>query len=177
MKPSLTGRYVITRSPDQTISLARSMGMRLSGGEVIGLCGELGGGKTCFVQGLARGLDVPDHVAVTSPTYTLVNEYPGRLLLVHADLYRLSGPHALEEIGFFDLAGPGTVAAVEWAERAQGPDFSPDLLVGFTILGDTSRRISLYARGQSMHDLVEDILFRKPERSAGASGKPERPRA
>ncbi len=156
--------HAVTRDPEETMGLAFRLGERLAGGEIIGLYGKLGSGKTCFTRGLARGLGVPGDVPVTSPTYTLVNEYQGRLRLIHADLYRLSGPHALEEIGFFDLTGADAVAAVEWAEMSTGPGFSPDLRVILARDGESQRRVSLVPAGQAMRDLVEHILAGGPTR-------------
>ncbi|MBU2490756.1 MAG: tRNA (adenosine(37)-N6)-threonylcarbamoyltransferase complex ATPase subunit type 1 TsaE [Proteobacteria bacterium] len=165
MEPIDSQMYkAITQDPAQTMHLAFRLGERLPGGSIMGLYGVLGSGKTCFVRGLARGLGVPEDVPVVSPTYTLMNEYPGRLRLVHADLYRLSGPYALEEIGFWDLVGPDSVAAVEWADLAGEPGFSPDLLVAISVTGETRRQVSLLPSGQAMRDLVEDILSGGPPR-------------
>ena len=106
----------ITRSPEETRALAARLGDRLAPGDVVALNGELGSGKTEFVHGLAQGLGVPPHL-VASPSFTLVHEYPGRVLLVHLDLYRLEDLPAsllpdLEEY----LSGPQVVVA-EWARR------------------------------------------------------------
>jgi tRNA threonylcarbamoyladenosine biosynthesis protein TsaE len=90
---------LISKNPEQTRAIAETIGRRLLSKTVISLSGDLGAGKTVFVQGLARGLEVPGSWPVTSPTYTLVNAYPGRIPLMHADLYRLSGPMDFEEIG------------------------------------------------------------------------------
>ncbi len=104
-----------------TEGLGEALGRLAGPGDVIALIGELGSGKTTLVRGLARGLGVPPEVAVVSPTFTLVNEYPGRLPLYHLDLYRL-GEEELEGLGLQELGleeylyGPG-VAAIEWAER------------------------------------------------------------
>ncbi len=111
---------VVSRSSRSTKSWARRFAASLQGGEVLALSGELGAGKTTFVQGLAAGLGVADLRQVVSPTYTLANEYPGgRLLLVHLDFYRLDSAEAARALGLDELLGrPGTVAAVEWPERA-----------------------------------------------------------
>lgn len=108
---------VVTRSPAGTRTLGRAVGSCLGPGAVLALSGDLGSGKTVFVQGLARGLAVPEEYYVTSPTYTLVHEYPGRCPLFHIDLYRLEGGADLDDLGLPDLLGGEGVVAVEWAER------------------------------------------------------------
>ena len=105
-----------THSPEETEALAEALAPRLSPGTVIAFSGDLGAGKTAFTRGLARGLGVEG--PVTSPTYTIVNEYPGRIPLFHFDLYRLSDPEELFDIGWEDYLERGGILAVEWSERA-----------------------------------------------------------
>jgi tRNA threonylcarbamoyladenosine biosynthesis protein TsaE len=81
--------YMTTRSPEDAHYLGKTIGRQINAGTVIALTGDLGSGKTTMVQGLARGLEVPEDYYITSPTYTLINEYPGRHSLYHVDLYRL----------------------------------------------------------------------------------------
>ncbi len=102
----------------ETQRVAADLALTLVPGSVIALHGPLGAGKTCFVQGLADGLGVS--VPVSSPTYTLVNEYPGRLLLSHVDLYRLNDPVEVLEMGLEEILEGGGVTAIEWAERVDG---------------------------------------------------------
>lgn len=107
----------VTRSPAETEAVARSLGAALGPGAVVALYGDLGAGKTCFVRGLARGLNVRD--AVTSPTFALVHEYAGDRTLYHVDLYRIGSADAAAELGLEEMFdGPG-VTVVEWAERAE----------------------------------------------------------
>src|SRR5213080_325372 len=113
---TVRARETTTRDPEETEALGEALGRAARGGELIGLVGELGAGKTCLVRGLARGLGAdPDRVH--SPSFITVTEYPGgRLPLVHVDLYRLADPLA-EELSLREaLYGEG-VAAVEWFDR------------------------------------------------------------
>ncbi len=106
---------IVTRSPEETHRFAAELLKTLGPGSVLALHGELGAGKTCLVQGLARALGITR--AVGSPTFTLINEYPGPLPLYHIDLYRISGPDEALALGLDEyLLGAGIVA-IEWAER------------------------------------------------------------
>lgn len=105
----------ITNSPEQTEQLGQRLGAVLGAGMVVAFTGDLGAGKTAFTRGLARGLGIPDQV--TSPTFTIVNEYEGgRLPLFHFDMYRLSCSDELFDIGWEDYLARGGVCAVEWSE-------------------------------------------------------------
>jgi tRNA threonylcarbamoyladenosine biosynthesis protein TsaE len=106
----------ISTGPDETRAFARQMATQLGPGTVLALHGDLGAGKTCFVQGLAAGLDVQQ--PVSSPTYTLVNEYRGRLPLYHVDLYRLHSADAALDMGLDEYLDGAGITAIEWPERA-----------------------------------------------------------
>lgn len=114
-----------TATPEETWALAARLASELKPGTVIALHGDLGAGKTCFVQGLAAALDIDE--PITSPTYTLIAEYNGRLPLHHIDLYRLSGPDEALGLGIEEYFECGGITAIEWAERAEGL-LPPDLL-------------------------------------------------
>ena len=106
----------ITRSPEETEKIGAALGNLLKPGSVIAYCGDLGAGKTAFTRGLARGLGCTD--IVTSPTYTIVNEYlSGKLPLFHFDMYRLRSSDELFDIGWEDYLDRGGVCAVEWSEN------------------------------------------------------------
>ena len=109
----------ISNSAQETEALGERLAARLRPGDVIAYTGDLGAGKTAFTRGLARGLGVIDRV--TSPTFTIVNEYEGgRLPLFHFDMYRLGGPEELYDIGWDDYLERGGVCAVEWSENIAG---------------------------------------------------------
>ena len=108
----------ITHSPEETELLGQRLGETLSGGEIVAYQGGLGAGKTAFTRGLARGLGIS--MRVTSPTYTIVNEYTGgRLPLFHFDMYRLASAEELFDIGWEDYLARDGVCAVEWSENVQ----------------------------------------------------------
>ncbi len=112
---------ITTRSPEKTRELGEAIGASLGPGAAIALIGDLGAGKTHLVQGLAKGLSVPDEYYITSPSYTLINEYPGRHTLFHVDLYRLERGADLEEIGLLEILYGDGVTAIEWADRLEEP--------------------------------------------------------
>ena len=118
-----------TESAAQTQLLARQIGHDMAAGAVVALVGDLGAGKTTFVQGFAHAVGVVDPSQVLSPTYTLVNEYPaGALTLIHMDFYRIQTPHAAHALGIEEYLGRGdTVSVIEWA------DMHPELLPDHTI--------------------------------------------
>lgn len=118
-------RIVETNSPEETWELAAELANELGAGTVIALHGDLGAGKTCFIQGLAAALGIDE--PITSPTYTLIGEYEGRLPLHHIDLYRLSGPAEALGLGLEEYFDANGITAIEWAERAEGL-LPPDLL-------------------------------------------------
>ena len=108
----------LTYSPEETESLGQRLGQTVQPGTLIAYTGDLGAGKTAFTRGLARGLGVT--ARVTSPTFTIVNEYEGgRLPLFHFDLYRLGSSDELWDIGWEDYLARGGVCAVEWSERCE----------------------------------------------------------
>ena len=149
----------VSRSPEATRALAARLGQWLAPGDVVALDGELGSGKTEFVHGLAEGLEVPPHV-VASPSFTLAHEYPGRVRLVHLDLYRLEDlpPSMLPDLEEY-LAGP-QVVAVEWARRL-APLLPGDYLeVDMEILGEHQRRLTFTGHGDRSWKLVQELAKR-----------------
>lgn len=148
---------VTTHSFSETQELAKRIGTLVTEGTVIALIGDLGSGKTAFVQGLAQGLEVPSNYYVTSPTFTLINVYPGRCRLFHVDLYRINSVFEAEEIGLYEILDGSGIIAIEWAERL--PDALPaeHLRIQFEILENESRKISMLAYGSQANNLLKDI--------------------
>ena len=140
----------LTNSPEETEKVGAALGKILTAGTVLAYRGDLGAGKTAFTRGLARGLGYDE--PVTSPTYTIVNEYlGGRLPLFHFDMYRLASSDDLWDIGWEDYLERGGVCAVEWSENV---DDAMDHAVWVTIhkTGETSRRIVIEG-GENLADL------------------------
>ena len=140
----------ITTSPEQTEKLGQALGKVLQPGTVLAYEGDLGAGKTAFTRGLARGLGAEE--PVTSPTYTIVNEYlTGRLPLFHFDMYRLGSSDELWDIGWEDYLERGGVCAVEWSENVD--DAMEDAMyITIEKLGEDTRRITIEG-GEFLADL------------------------
>ena len=130
-----------TNSAEETERLGQRLGETLRGGEVVAYLGELGAGKTAFTRGLARGLGIS--MRVTSPTYTIVNEYTGgRLPLFHFDMYRLGSEDELFDIGWEDYLARGGVCAVEWSENVSGA-MEDAITVRIEKTSDEGRKITI----------------------------------
>ena len=136
-----------TKSPDDTRELAATVAGAVQPGDVLLLAGELGTGKTVFAQGFGRGLGVEE--PVTSPTFTLVRTYEGRITLVHADVYRLDHLQEVVDLALPELLDEGGVALVEWGDMAAAA-LAPDFLeVGLELgAGDDDRMLALRAVGR-----------------------------
>ena len=140
----------ITNSPSETESVGAALARVLQPGTVIAYRGDLGAGKTAFTRGLARGLGVTDRV--TSPTYTIVNEYlGGRMPLFHFDMYRLGSEDELFDIGWDDYLERGGVCAVEWSENVWGT-MENAIVITITRLDEDTRKIDIEGG-----DLIADL--------------------
>jgi tRNA threonylcarbamoyladenosine biosynthesis protein TsaE len=132
-----------TRSAKETIELGRAIGEQLRGGEVMGLVGPLGSGKTHLIKGIAEGLGAEGgSERVSSPTFVLVNEYEGRLEVYHIDAYRLDSVGQFEQIGFDDYCHLGSVVLIEWADKVESVLEGADCIrVELTHLGRQERSV------------------------------------
>ena len=128
-------------SEQETEELGRRLAETLKGGAVVAMYGDLGAGKTAFVRGMARGLGL--NCRVSSPTFTIVNEYLGERELIHFDMYRLSGADELFDIGWEDYLSRGAVCAVEWSEKVEDAFYGDEIVVRIEKLGDTRRKITI----------------------------------
>ncbi len=135
---------LLSTSPEETFRIGQTLADGLRAGDVVALTGELGSGKTCLTQGIASGLGVSKNYSVTSPTFTLINEYPGRrMMLYHLDLYRLNGCDDLDEMGYSEYLSGGGVMVIEWAEKVREAIPADALFVMLTYLEEKVRRIEL----------------------------------
>jgi tRNA threonylcarbamoyladenosine biosynthesis protein TsaE len=147
---------VITSSPEQTWQIGEMLGSRLGSGDTVCLYGELGSGKTNFTYGIAQGLKVQEQY-ITSPTFTFVNEYEGRVPLYHIDLYRLHGPGELQSIGFEEYIDSDGATVIEWAEQAEEELPENRLDVYLSDVSENSRELGFFAEGERYGKLLADL--------------------
>ena len=133
---------IISNSPEETIDLGRRLGSQLKGGEVIGICGLLGSGKTHLIKGIAAGAGAEDSKQVNSPTFVIVNEYAGRLDIYHIDAYRLNSIAEFEMLGFDEYCRPQSVVLIEWADKIESALQAIDYIrIELQHAGETKRKI------------------------------------
>ena len=151
------GRRIRCRSSsaEDTQAIAQTLAAVLHPGDVVALSGDLGAGKTCFVQGAARALGVSERV--TSPTFVLVREYQGAYPILHLDVYRLGNLQELTDLGFEEFLDPAWVVFIEWGD-AVGPLLPTDVLeVAIRTDRDETRTVDLHARGASWDRRLGDL--------------------
>lgn len=134
-------------SEADTLALARVLGSVLGPGDVIGLEGGLGAGKTTFARGVVYALGIPEDTAVTSPTFALLHHYEGRLPVAHADFHRLGGESEVEELGVDELVEEGAVLLVEWGRKFPGMASRTVLWVELDFISDAARAVRLRPQG------------------------------
>ncbi len=149
---------VLSRNTRETMELGERLGKLLLPGDFVALVGDLGAGKTHFVQGIALGAGVPADVCVSSPSYTLLNEYAGRLPLYHFDLYRLHGDADIAELGFEEYFYGRGACVVEWADRLVSELPEDHLLITFAYEGDTQRGITFHPGGSRYRALLRELF-------------------
>jgi len=144
-----------TASPAESRALGRALGERLGPGSLVALVGDLGAGKTVLVQGIARGAGYDG--CVSSPSFVIMNEYEGRLPIYHVDLYRISDPNSLYDLGYREVFWSEGVTLVEWADRALEflPETRLDLAIEFA--GPTSRVLRAVARGEEISRVLGSL--------------------
>lgn len=151
---------VLMTSPQMTMKLGEKLGKLVQGGEIIGLVGELGSGKTCFVRGFALGVKVDKNAWVRSPTFTLINEYQGRLPVYHIDLYRIGRQDEIEALNLREYLYSDGVSLIEWFEHLPADQTREHLEVEISHAGGAKRRMTLTAHGARYERLLEAL--RKP---------------
>ena len=148
---------IISVSSQNTGEIGQSVGKKLHQGDVLALSGELGSGKTCFTGGLARGLGVEEKYRITSPTFTLINEYPARYKLYHFDVYRIKGYPELDELGCEEYLGIEGVVVIEWAEKIAKILPTKTIFITFEYVDENKRKMIIEAPADRLPDLVKDI--------------------
>lgn len=146
---------ILSHSPEETDRLGAFLGRHASPGLVIALSGELGAGKTCLTQGIAKGLGVPEEFYVTSPSFTLVNQYPGRIELYHVDLYRIESLTGIEDMGLEEIMPSQHVVVIEWADKAADVLPPERLSISMSIVDEQVHCLQLTGAGQEASHLVE----------------------
>jgi tRNA threonylcarbamoyladenosine biosynthesis protein TsaE len=149
---------LLTARSEETLALGARLGRLLRPGDFVALVGELGAGKTQFAKGVAAGLEVAADTPVTSPTYTILNIYQGRIPLYHFDLYRLSGPEEVADLGFEEYFEGGGACLVEWAERLEGEVPEDCLTVTLSHQGPESRQVCFEGSGERSAGLLAALF-------------------
>lgn len=142
-------------SAQAMVELGRRIGKILRPGDVLGLVGDLGTGKTTLVQGIARGLDIEANI--TSPTFTLIKQYSGRLTLYHIDVYRLDDPEEILLLGIDEILLQQAVVAVEWADKVEEILPKNHLRIEIQLAGKTGRNVFIDGRGKDLQELSEEL--------------------
>ena len=150
---------ILSSSPRQTKSWGKRVGKLLEGGEIIGLIGELGTGKTCFVRGLAEGLGIGPEAWIRSPTFTLINEYHGRLPLYHIDLYRLGDRHEMEGLGLRDYLYSDGASVIEWFDHLPADEVEEylEIKLEYADADGNGRQLTFTAHGKRCEKLLEEF--------------------
>jgi tRNA threonylcarbamoyladenosine biosynthesis protein TsaE len=156
---------IISNSAEETYQFGKALGKLLEPGDLVAFSGDLGSGKTCCIQGIADGLKVQDTTQVTSPTFTLIQEYQGKIPIYHFDVYRLSQEDEIYDLGYEEYFYGDGVTVIEWAERITAVLPTEHLAVRLHIEPDQTRCIQLWAYGehyvQIVHSLIQQRLDRK----------------
>ncbi len=148
---------VISMNPEETFLIGKIIGRNLIEKDVVALVGDLGTGKTCLTQGIGRGLGVPDEYQITSPSFTLINEYQGRMMLYHFDLYRLSRTSEMDDMGYEEYFFGQGVTVIEWADKVKGilPDETLFVLINYT--DENERNIIISGQEKKIATISEEL--------------------
>ncbi|MBN1547346.1 MAG: tRNA (adenosine(37)-N6)-threonylcarbamoyltransferase complex ATPase subunit type 1 TsaE [Syntrophaceae bacterium] len=147
-----------TYSETETRKLGEVIGRNLTSGDVVALIGDLGAGKTCLTKGIAKTLGVSNQYEITSPTFTIINEYPARHTLWHVDAYRLDSSQDILDAGFEDFFGSGGVVVIEWAEKIINILPEDALIVNITYVDDSTRTVELLGKTEMIKKIEQGYM-------------------
>jgi tRNA threonylcarbamoyladenosine biosynthesis protein TsaE len=154
----------VSKSARQTMGWGQKLGKLVQGGEIIGLVGELGTGKTSFVRGFAEGIGVGKEAWVRSPTFTLINEYNGRLPVYHIDLYRVAKPEEQAGLNLREYLYGDGVSLIEWFEYLPAGEADEYLEISLAHLGGAKRELKFVAHGERYEKIIEQLKGSKKSR-------------
>ena len=157
MNTKMTTLQLTSHSPEQTQHLGTCLGKLAQAGDVFLLSGNLGSGKTCLTQGIARGMDIKEYTL--SPSFVLVREYYGKLPLYHMDLYRLDRSEEIADLGLDEYFYGNGVCVVEWAEKGITMLPQENLLIKLSHLSDTERSLNLEPKGNRYSQLLKSLTL------------------
>ena len=144
-------------SPDQTYTWGRALGMLLNRGDVVALVGELGAGKTTLTQGIIRGLGVAEDYYIGSPTFTLINEYEGRVPVYHLDFYRIESPSEVVHLGLEEYLDGDGVAIIEWADKIEALLPEEHMMVQLAYVDYHVRTLDIMSTGPRYEIVVAEL--------------------
>jgi tRNA threonylcarbamoyladenosine biosynthesis protein TsaE len=146
-----------SKSTSETIRIGKEIGGFLLAGDVVALAGELGTGKTQFIKGLAEGVGVGKSTYISSPSFTLINEYPGKVPFYHIDMFRLTSEKEAEGLGLEEYFQGNGITAIEWADRI--PSLLPEELLWVKIhyTGENTRSLEIIGKGDRYQKLVKGL--------------------
>ena len=148
-----------TQSTSETIRIGKGIGSFLRSGDVVALAGDLGTGKTQFIKGLAAGMGVGKPTYISSPSFTLINEYPGKVAFYHIDLFRLRSEKEAEELGLEEYFQSEGVTAIEWADKISSLLPKETLWVHIQYTGKNTRSIEMIPKGKRYKELIKKFMI------------------
>ncbi len=146
---------IITKSPDETKNLGKEIGKLVKPGDLLAFYGELGAGKTCFIQGISWGLEVKDYV--TSPSFTIINEYKGKIPIYHFDLFRLNNAEEILELGYEEYFYGEGLTVIEWAEKIEQLLPKEHLKIDIKFKDHYKRTISFIPQGRRFNNFLKEL--------------------
>ncbi len=147
---------IITKSPEETKKLGKEISKLVKPGDLLAFYGELGAGKTCFIQGISEGLEVKDYV--TSPSFTIINEYQGKFPIYHFDVFRVSNIEEIIELGYEEYFYGEGLTVIEWAEKIENLLPKDHLKIEIKFKTNYERKISFIPQGNKFNIFLEDLI-------------------